>query len=411
MKQNPVPARRLITIILIAVAAWFGFISWRSGMRTAPDVETYSQWADILIADHFNYFAFSRDAAFVVPPYLYSGWVTVVAVSKLALGPNWPKGIVALNYTLMLLSICLQLKLVNRITGSRVCVIASGALALVAYELFSWIHFPLSDVSFMALTFAVFYLLCDLPENRAHRFTSARFGLLVLLVLVIMFYRPTGFPLLVIVPLALWLHHKVGLSTTQLRARFTKRASLAIGVLIIITLFIHSYFMMTPSAWPFRFASSWVGQLSLEYHSGMVVTARPETYTENPTSLFNFAAVTLRKLGYFFAVYLRGFSLAHKLANVVFFFPVYGLSLIAVYELFRSNSKLGREAWWAGWLALVWIISYAAFHALQQIDYDWRYRLTIMLPLIILASVGLRSLLAVFFHSFPAESKQCNVTS
>jgi hypothetical protein len=31
---------------------------------------------------------------------------------------------------------------------------------------------------------------------------------------------------------------------------------------------------------------------------------------------------------------------------------------------------------------------------LQQIDYDWRYRLTIMLPLIILASVGLKSMLA-----------------
>ena len=290
MRQDTDPSRRLITIILIAVAVGFGLLNWRSGMGTAPDVQTYSKWADILIADHFNYLEFSRDTAFVVPPYLYSGWVTVVAVSKLALGPNWAKGIVALNYVLMLLAIWLQLKLVNKITRSQVCVIASGALALIAYELFSWIHFPLSDGSFMALTFAVFYLLCNLPETRAdHRLTSARFGLLVLLVLVIVCYRPTGFPLLVIVPLALWAHHKVGLSTIQLRARFTKRASLAIGVLIILTLFIHSYFMVTPSAWPFRFASSWVGQLSREYHSGIVVSQRPETYAENPNSLFDFA--------------------------------------------------------------------------------------------------------------------------
>src|SRR5947209_386244 len=389
--------RQLIPAIIGIIALVFGFYTYHQGMVTSPDTATYSSWADLLISDHFNYMRFAQDASFVVPPVLYSGWTTVVALQKILFGSAWMKAVVLLNYCLALIVMWWLLKLISRITRSAVCLITSGALALLSYEMLNLIRFVLSDISFMAITFVIFYLLCGLAEKDGETKNSRAIlpGQVILILLfcaLALFYRPTAFPLLLLVPLAYLTRRKV-LQGIEARTHLIKCASLLLFVFIAIAIIAHAYLMMNPSAWPVTFASRWIKTLSGEYQQGYVVWQRPETYYMNPASLLDFAAITLKKLAYFFSFYLSSFSLVHNLANFIFFFPVYVLSLLAIYKMFRRPGGLTCEEWWTGWLATLWIIFYALFHAFQQIDYDWRYRLTSMPQLILLSSIGLKSLL------------------
>jgi hypothetical protein len=383
----------LVPAITVTLAAAYGIFSYSQGVTKASDTITYSHWADTLISSNFNYLQMSREISFVVSPLLYSGWVTVVALFKSTLGPRWPVGIVLLNYCLTLLAVWGTLNLIKRMTQDALSILLAGALLLIAFDLFSWIHFVLSDSSFMAITFAVYYLFYHLSISMEKRSTLVwRLSLCIALVLLAICYRPTGLPLIIIGGL-------VYLSKVMLknggaieRARLARRGGAALCLFGIAAIVLHAYFMKEPSSWPLSFASSWIQRLSEEYHQGYVVPQRPETYVLNPASMLDYVFITLKKLVYFFSPLANSFSFAHKVANLAFFVPVYLLALSGALKLFRSSALLAVTQWWAGWIALLWTASFALFHAVQQIDYDWRYRLPCLLPLIVLSVSGFRSL-------------------
>lgn len=383
----------LVPAITATLAIAYAVFTYTSGVTNAPDTITYSEWADILISSNFNYLQMSRDISFVVSPILYSGWLTVVAVFKITLGPGWPVGIVLLNYGLALLAVWGTLNLIKRMTQDALSVLVAGALLLIAYDLFSWIHYVLSDTSFMAITFALYYLFCLLSFSTEKRSTLVwRLSLCIALAFVALFYRPTGLPLIVVGGLSYLSKLMLKNGGAIERARLARRGALALCLIGIAAIVLHAYFMKEPSSWPLSFASSWIQRVSEEYHQGYVIPQRPETYILNPTSMLDFVFITLKKLAYFFSPIAGSFSFAHKVANLAFFVPVYLLALTGALKLFRSSAHLAVTQWWAGWIALLWIASFALFHAVQQIDYDWRYRLPCMLPLIVLSVSGFKSL-------------------
>ncbi len=387
----------LIPAIIATLAAAYGIFTFRIGVIEASDTVTYSQWADLLISSKFNYLRMSRDISFVVAPILYSGWVTVVALFKITLGPRWLMGIVVLNYVVTLSAIWGTLNLIKRMTQDALSVLVAGALLLIAYDLFSWIPFVLSDASFMAITFAVYYLFCALSISTEKASAVVwRLSLCIVLVFLALFYRPTGFPLIIVGGLAYLSKRVLKNGGAIERARLARRGAAALCLIGIAAMFLHAYVMKEPSRWPLSFASSWIQRLSEEYHQGCVVLQRPETYYLNPTSMLDYVFITLTKLVYFFSPFVGRYSFAHKVANLVFFVPVYLLALSGTLKLFRSSAQTTVTQWWAGWIALLWVASFALFHAVQQIDYDWRYRLPCLLPLIVLAVSGFRSLMLDF---------------
>lgn len=123
-----------------------------------------------------------------------------------------------------------------------------------------------------------------------------------------------------------------------------------------------------------------------------MINARPETYAAPPQSLFEFLALNARRLVYFFAFWSsKGYSRGHNLALAVFFVPVYFLSLKALINGLRRCSNLAHEAETALLMACVFVLGFAFFHAHTEIDYDWRYRLPVLPPLIFIAALGFAS--------------------
>ena len=74
--------------------------------------------------------------------------------------------------------------------------------------------------------------------------------------------------------------------------------------------------------------------------------------------------------------------------SLAFFLPVYALAGWLGIVLWRGNDGLGENQRRLFLASMGAVLAYASFHALVQVDFDWRYRLPILPHLILLAAGG-----------------------
>src|SRR5438045_555456 len=84
-----------VAAFCVVLVAHGGFAALM-GIRAVRDTPTYSRWADILIVHHFNY-AYLQQQTSAYPVSLYSGFITLVAFSKLLFGESWGLSVGLIN--------------------------------------------------------------------------------------------------------------------------------------------------------------------------------------------------------------------------------------------------------------------------------------------------------------------------
>ncbi len=384
------------TLVTAAAAALIGIYYSAFELRRGPvlsaDSFTYSRWADQLLASHFNYIAWSRGIDFVVPPLTYAGWVTVVALDKLVLGPSWAQGIRVLNLVLATAVALMVLRLVQSVTSSLVVMAAATAAFLLGFEIFLWIPYALSDISFTFLSTTVIVLICSsaLPDRRR---SLLGISLALLVSALALLYRPAAFPLLVLAIIGAVARPHLYLADGALRARLARWAATALILLVAVAVVLDAALMFNPGLWPFPFFSTWIHELSQEYHQGMVVYGRPETFHRPPVGVEDYVWLNLDRLRSFFVFTSQSFSRLHQLANIGFFVPVYAGWLVALWSMMRSRTGVDWRLWWATAIGTLFVVFFAVFHSLQQIDFDWRYRLPCLPILILLGAIGWHQLI------------------
>jgi hypothetical protein len=154
--------------------------------------------------------------------------------------------------------------------------------------------------------------------------------------------------------------------------------------------------MLDPEKWPFQFFKDWILYVAKDYPLGIVVYARPETYHSIPNGILDYLFITLSKLISFFAFDFDGYSKMHALLNYVFFLPIYSLSIFSIALLYKKESGLSPSNWWTIFSCFIFVALFAFFHSLQQIDYDLRYRVPCLLPLVLLATLGFNEFMIRF---------------
>jgi hypothetical protein len=86
------------------------------------------------------------------------------------------------------------------------------------------------------------------------------------------------------------------------------------------------------------------------------------------------------------------FSRPHNLVNIAWFLSVYLLGIFGAARAFIDGNERRRAFVLAN---LLWIFAVAWFHALTELDFDWRYRMPILPQCIGLAACGVERLLAL----------------
>jgi hypothetical protein len=362
----------------------------------SPDSIRYSGWADILIKQNFNFFKFVESTDFIHSPVYYYNWVTIVSLNKLLLGENWGLGVVALNMLSGIFVAILLFKTTWFTTEKPDCAIFAGLLLLLCYEFILWIPFVLSDILFSTICFSTLILTIGLyqqPKELLNKVAGV-----VVLVGIALFFRPTWPPLLMFTILSMPLAVFFGLIATD----STQRHNFIIGCVLFACVFIpaiifyHAFIMQHPEKWPFPFLIDTVSYVSIEYQQGSVVHARPATYHSSPGNILEYAFISLHKFIAFFYLDVPTYSFKHALFNYILFLPVYGLSIFAITKLFKKDDGPLPLNWWSIFSCALFIFFFAFFHSLTHIDFDFRYRVPCMLPLLLLATLGLNELINNF---------------
>ncbi|HEX8261723.1 MAG TPA: hypothetical protein VF547_02495, partial [Allosphingosinicella sp.] len=166
----------------------------------------------------------------------------------------------------------------------------------------------------------------------------------------------------------------------------------ALAAATVALVFAFAWFMQDPGRWPFEALESSFRETAAGYAKGEVVSGRPETFHAPPARLLDFVLISADRFLHFFAVDAARFSDIHRAAQMVFFLPCFALAAWLAIALWRGRTPFGpaeRKVFLAAFGAL---FSYALFHALVQVDFDWRYRLPVVPHLILLAAGGLGDL-------------------
>jgi hypothetical protein len=394
-KSDRYPIIQISCFLVLGIA--LSSYAYIKGVIMASDtINDYSPWADILIENNFNIFQFLEDVEFVHSPVFYYNWITILAVNKLVLGENWGLGIVCLNILAGISVAILLIKNLWDITEKPACIIFASLYLLLCNDFYLWIPFVLSDAIFSSICFLVFILTINLIQQTSDHLKRV-FGVMILILFSI-FFRPAWPPLLIFAIFCVPLAYFVNSITTdsQKRHKVTIKLILLACGLTPLIIFFHSYLMLYPDKWPFSFFKSTIFYISGDYHRGVVLYAHLETYHFPPSDILDYVFISLHKLVAFFYFDLAVNSFKHTLINYFFFTPVYGLSIFAIVQFFKGGNALSPSIWWCTLSSSIFIFLFALFHSLNQIDYDFRYRAPCMLPLILLATLGLNELINRF---------------
>lgn len=366
----------------LLIGACHGAYALAAGTRMAPDSQAYAYWSARLIESGFDYPRMLAEASVGFPAILYALFATLLSLLRLAFGAGWAAALVALNLAAHVALGLLVVRMAARATGSGAAAWAALLLYLGCFDLLMWVPFVLSDATFVLLAFSIFALAAAriLGEARGWAAVLAPAAAGV-------FYRPTG---MVLLPDLAW---AIYLSKTRGGGPRRGPVLAALAFIVAAGALAFAWFVQEPSRWPFDAFSTAFRNVAADYALGEVVSGRPETRHSPPAALGDFLLISADRFVHFFAIGAAGYSLAHWLAGLAFFLPCYGLALWLAAALWRGRTAFGPPERKVLLAAFGAVLSYALFHALVQVDFDWRYRVPVLPHLILLAAGGLADLL------------------
>ena len=117
--------------------------------------------------------------------------------------------------------------------------------------------------------------------------------------------------------------------------------------------------------------------------NGVIIHDRPETWIASPKSFIDLANLYIVRFLYFFSPYAKGFSIMHIILNSLqTFIPLFSISFW--FFTGKENSSINKTIA----LILLLTITVAFFHSFTLIDYDWRYRSPVIIPLLIIFPIS-----------------------
>lgn len=341
------------------------------GFVMSPDSYTYSEWADDLIQLKFDFYSYFVQNTFFTPSYFYTTPVVIVALLKVFFGSEWQYAFLLFNLSLVLFSLILFSKSLL-ILGVRPILISvvMGVLVL-SVDLLLWPRYMLSDTIFAFLVvLATFIIIRGIVMDKTN------FMSLILIMIITLVTRPSSVPILFAV------FSFIVISRFQI---YNKPK-------LLILLFILGFFVMSPFIFAYlhHFIEVNLSDNRQGAHllrlvgQGEIINDRPETWLPPPNNYSDVAYLYFIRMLSFFTPYAEPFSMIHIALNLLQTTII--LLSIALWAFLAGSLKILNKA---VFFILLLSFSVAAFHAFTIIDYDWRYRFPIILPLMMIFPISM----------------------
>ncbi len=391
MKKGVIDSKWLLWGVVTTIGIIHGFFAVSKGIITeCPDCNSYAAAADKIVALGFNIFELGRENKTGILVFVsHLGFKTIVAFSKALFGSQWAAVILGYNLLMHVGTALLILWLVRKATQDNWAVLIAGFLFLVSAETLLWVNYVLTDSSYMGISFVA--LCLTVLASEAKNITKKIWFLWTLVVgsvFICLIYRPTGMLVGATALIGLVLFLSVDPKNLQERAHWGRHfISYFLGI-SLVGFFLMAYLLQNPSLWKLNLFSDVIELASNLSAQGVVIKDRPWSFHESPQTYSDYLYLIADRFLHFFTFYVDGFSVKHNILNIAFFPAGYIFSFVSFVALFRKDSGLSPVAWRISFLCSMFILMTAFFHSILIIDYDWRFRLPCLPPLIILAAIG-----------------------
>jgi hypothetical protein len=366
----------LLYIVIIVCFSLIAYYHLNSGYSMSADSKRFSRWADNLIKLNFNFYDFFLiDKSGVRPHLLFASVpVLLIALCKVIFVNEWQFAFLILNLSLVFFSLIIFAKCLLLIKVRSVLISLTLPIIVVSVDILVWPKFILSDMIYAFLVLIATYLIIKgIAKNKINYFY------LFLIMLLLLSTRPSSFPVIFAIVLF------IIISKYQIIFK-PKMILLSLAAVFISTPFIYSliyYFI------EYNFnGNAKIDYITNAVKDGMIINDRPETWVSKPDNFIDIILIYFLRLINFFNPYASTFSITHIFLNVLQISLI--VLSISIWTVYGNYIKIFNKIFL---FIMLLSLSVAAFHSFILIDYDWRYRFPIILPLILLIPISLEIIL------------------
>lgn len=367
---------KMLYLSLILCYSLISYYILKSGYSMSSDSERYSRWADNLINLNFNFFEFfSIDKASHRPSlFFFSVPVLLIALCKVIFLSEWQFSFLILNLIFVFFSLKIFIKCLLLIGVRSILISITLPIILISVDILTWPKFILSDMIYAFLVmYAVYFVIKIIVNNKINYLE------LFIIIFLLFASRPSSIPVvLTILSFIIILKLKIILSKKN--------------ILLIILFIIFSTPLILAMVYSFiELKFNYIAKVDFltgMVKKGMIIHDRPETWVVRPNNIIDVVYVYFLRLLNFFNPYANTFSILHIVLNMFQAFII--LLSISTWVLLKDYTKSQNKIYF---FIIILSLIVAAFHSFILIDYDWRYRFPILLPLIILFPISMERIL------------------
>tara|TARA_B100000575_G_C23078186_1_gene621078 strand:- start:86 stop:1252 length:1167 start_codon:yes stop_codon:yes gene_type:complete len=361
---------KILYLSILICFSLIAFYNIKIGFIMSPDSSTFSRWADDLIKLNFNFYEYYDQNTYIRSNIFYTIPVLLIAVLKLTFETGWQNSFMFLNLIFVLFSFIIFSRILKLLKVRPLIISLSIPLLSLSADLLTWPRYILSDTFFSFLIILTFYFMIRGIVNEKLYYIVLSF-----LIFIMFLTRPTSIPYIFI--------FIIFLSFSNIKFNFNPKIILLFILLlslitpVILTLFYQLtkiYFINNSQLLTFI---NWVD-------AGMIIHDRPETWVNPPNTFIDIVYIYFKRYLFFFNPYISAFSLIHIVLNLLQTLVIF-LSLIFWFFFSETYRAINKSVL----LILLVCFSVAIFHSFTLIDYDWRYRFPIILPLTIIFPISL----------------------
>ena len=325
----------------------------------------YSDAADKIIKLKFNLYYYYIQNTHTIPNFFYTLPILLIAISKLLFGEEWQYAFMFFNLILVFFSILLFAKTLLLLKVRHLIISISVLLLITSVDLLTWPRYILTDMTFSFLVMSIIYVATKKIVNDQ----NSNFLLITLMILLFL-TRPTSIGFIIAITLFF----------LSLKTKMNFNPKLILFIVLLI-------FILTPIilAILFHLISVYINNNPQIFFivemvkSGMIIHDRPETWIERPHNIIEVINLYFTRQYYFFSPYIKSFSKIHIGLNLIQTCII--LFSIFIWFLLGKKFVLINKL-----IFLILLISMivTGFHSFTLIDYDFRYRFPLIIPLMMI---------------------------
>mgnify|MGYP001281796039 CR=1 FL=1 len=370
----------ILCLSFIISFSLISYINLNIGFIMSSDSHAYSRWADELIKLDFNLVNFYNQNTYYRPNYIYTIPVFLIALAKIIFGAEWQYAFIIFDLVLVLSSLVIFCKILKLLNVRLLVMALTMPVLATSVDLLTWPRYILSDTIFSFLVIISIYLTIKTIVSQSSNYYQ------IVILFVMFLTRPTSLPYIFsIISFMMIMKLKIEFKPKFILLFMIFLYVISPFMLATLNQIIETYFNINGDV------LSWINSVKI----GMIIHDRPETWINSPNTFLEIVNLYYTRILFFFTPYIKSFSLIHITLNL--FHAVLICISVFIWLIFGKTFDIINKSIF---LILLICVSVASFHSFTLIDYDWRYRYPIIMPLFIIIPVSLEILLKKIFSKF-----------